>query len=412
MYDVIVVGARVAGSPTAMLLARRGYKVLVVDKATFPSDTMSTHYIHQPGIAALKRWGLLDRVVASGCPPVSFFKFSIGPFQLHGWGPDADGVNEAYVPRRTVLDKILVDAAREAGAEVREGFSVQDILFEDGRVTGIRGRTRDGDVVTEHARIVVGADGLHSLVARAVQAPTYNERPALACYYYAYWSGVTMPTAEGSAGDGCFYVAFPTHDGQVCAVVGLRNAAFHDYRADIEGTYFRTLDAMSPDLAARLRAGTRESRFTGTADLPNFFRKPYGPGWALVGDAGYHKDPVTGYGITDAFRDAELLSAALHEGLSGRTGLDSALSVYEEARNAVAMPIYDVICMMASMELPPPEMQALIAAMVNNPDAKRRFYGVLDGTVSAADFFSPESVGAIMAAATGMAPSPSPSPIA
>ena len=158
MYDAIVVGARCAGSPLAMLLARKHYKVLVVDKATFPSDTLSTHLLHPPGVAALKRWGLLDRLLATGCPPIDTYAFDFGPFALSG-SPGTDEAPVAYAPRRTVLDKLLVDAASEAGAEMREGFSVDEILSDDGRVTGITGHARGGKKVTERARVVVGALG-------------------------------------------------------------------------------------------------------------------------------------------------------------------------------------------------------------------------------------------------------------
>jgi len=402
MYDAIVVGARVAGAPTAMLLARKGYRVLLVDKASFPSDTMSTHYIHQPGIAALKRWDVLDDVLATGVPVVSNGKFHFGPLVLDGWGPASDGVAEAYCPRRTVLDKILVDAAVAAGVELRENFSVDEILMEGGSVTGLRGHERGGAPVTETAKVVVGADGLHSRVAAAVDAPRYNEKPALACYYYSYFAGMPEQHLEAGAGDGCFFVSFPTNDNLVCVGVGLKNDQFHAYRADIDGTFMRVLDAISPSMAERVRRAKRVERWTGTADLPNFFRKPYGPGWALVGDAGYHKDPITGYGITDAFRDAETLAAALDAGFSGREPLEQALAGYEQARNAFAFPLYEFICQMASMELPPPEMQALFAALAGNREATNRFYGVLDGTVSVPEFFAPENIGAIMAAA-GMA---------
>src|SRR6185503_11240711 len=175
-FDVIVVGARCAGSPTAMLLARKGYKVLVVDKATFPSDTISTHLIHPPGVAALKRWGLLDQVVALGAPPIDTYVFDFGPLTVTG-SPGTDEAPVAYGPRRTVLDKLLVDAASEAGAELREEFTVEELVIEDGRVTGIRGHGKGGGTVTDKARVVVGADGLHSLVSRTLKPDSYHERP-------------------------------------------------------------------------------------------------------------------------------------------------------------------------------------------------------------------------------------------
>ncbi len=142
-YDAIVVGARCAGSPTAMLLARKGYRVLVVDRTTFPSDTVSTHLIHPPGLGALKRWGLFDRVVATGCPPIDTYAFDFGPFTIEG-SPASPDSPVSYAPRRTVLDKLLVDAASEAGVEVREGFTVEEVVVDDGRVTGIRGHGRGG----------------------------------------------------------------------------------------------------------------------------------------------------------------------------------------------------------------------------------------------------------------------------
>ena len=151
-----------------MLLARAGYRVLVVDRATFPSDTISTHLIHPPGVAALRRWGLLDRVTATGCPPIHAYCFDLGPFMISG-SPGTDDTPVAYGPRRTVLDKLLVDAAAGAGADVREGFTVSELVFDNGRVTGMRGHGKSGRTVTEHARMVVGADGVHSLVAQAVR---------------------------------------------------------------------------------------------------------------------------------------------------------------------------------------------------------------------------------------------------
>ena len=174
---------------------------------------------------------------------------------------------------------------------------------------------------------------------------------------------------------------------------------FQAFRADIDGTFARSLESCAPSLAARVRAGKREERWTGTTDLPNFFRKPYGPGWALVGDAGYHKDPITGEGISDAFRDAELLAAALHAGFSGAAPLDEALAGYEERRNAVAMPIYELTCQLASHGPLPVEMQQLIGALAGNQADTDRFLGLVAGTTSFTEFFAPENIGRIMATA-------------
>ena len=190
-FDAIVVGARCAGSPTAMLLARKGYRVLAVDRATFPSDTVSTHILHPLGVAALSRWGLLDRLTATGCPPIHTYTYDFGPFTIAG----APGTKEApvgYCPRRTILDKLLVDAAAQSGAEIREGFTVEQVLIEDGRVVGIKGHSKHGESTTERARVVIGADGLRSAVAEAVRADRYDEKPILLAAYYSYWSGLPM----------------------------------------------------------------------------------------------------------------------------------------------------------------------------------------------------------------------------
>jgi 2-polyprenyl-6-methoxyphenol hydroxylase-like FAD-dependent oxidoreductase len=398
VYDAIVVGARCAGSPTAMLLARAGYRVLLVDKATFPSDTMSSHFIHPTGIACLQRWGLLDGVVASTCPPICKWTLDFGPFALTGTPPPVDGVVESYCPRRTVLDKLLVDAAVAAGAELREGFTVDELRWDGERVSGILGHTRDGESITEAARLVIGADGMRSVVARAVQAPVYQEKPAVACAYYTYWRDVPVAQAEIYVRERRAVIAFPTNDGLTCTFVQWPQDEFRANRTDIEGSFQKAL-ALAPDLAARVRPGTRAERYVGTADLPNFFRKPFGPGWALVGDAGYHKDPFGAQGISDAFHDAELLVTAVDEGLSERQPLEETLAGYERERNAWAMPRYELNYRLATLQPPPPDMQQLFGALVGNQAQTNRLFGALLGTVPIPEFFGPENVGRIVAAA-------------
>jgi flavin-dependent dehydrogenase len=397
-YDVIVVGARCAGSPTAMLLARAGHRVLLVDRASFPSDTMSTHLVHPPGVAALERWGLLDRLVSSGCPPIGTYRLDFGPFVIAAAPEPAGAIGTAYAPRRTVLDKLLVDAAVESGAELREGFTVSEVLVEDGAVTGVHGRGRDGAEVTEHARVVVGADGLHSVVARAVAAPRYHDRPTLEASYYAYWSGLPTEGFEGYIRPERSWGAFPTHDGLTAVIVGWPRREFEANRGDVEGNYLRMFE-MAPEFAERVRGATRASRFVGTGDLPNFFRAPYGPGWALVGDAGYHKDPLTAQGISDAFRDAELLAAGLDRWLAGGRPLEEEMADYQQARDAMALPLFELTCQLASMEPPPPETAQLLAALPGSQRAMRGFVSVIAGTVPAPEFFAPANVQEIMAAA-------------
>jgi 2-polyprenyl-6-methoxyphenol hydroxylase-like FAD-dependent oxidoreductase len=391
-YDAIVVGARCAGSPTAMLLARKGYRVLAVDRATFPSDTISTHHIHAPGIDALQRWGLLDRVVATGAPPIDTYAVDFGAFTITGQP------GTAYAPRRTVLDKLLVDAASEAGAEIREAFTVESLLFDEGRVVGIRGYAKGGKAVSERARVVIGADGRYSFVADAVHAEEYDTKPKLLASYYSYWSGLPM--------DGRFanwvreyrgMAAWPTNDGLTLVIAGWPYREFVANRDDVERHFFETLDTV-PEFAERVRGATREERFVGAA-VPGYFRTPYGSGWALVGDAGYNKDYITAQGISDAFRDAEACADGLHEVFTGARPFDEAMEEWRGARDARVKAMYELTADFASLEPPSPELGQLLAAVSRSRESMDGFARVLAGITSPADFFSDENAGRILAAA-------------
>jgi len=394
--DVIVVGARCAGSSTATLLARYGYRVLAVDRSTFPSDTISTHLIHPPGVAALQRWGLLDRVIATGCPPIDTYAFDFGPFTLSG-SPGAPDFPVAYAPRRTVLDKLLVEAAAESGAEIREGFTVSELVIEDGAVVGIRGHGKnDRRTVSDHARVVIGADGLHSLVARLVGPEQYHEHPPLLCGYYSYWSGLPMGGRwEAYDRPDRAFAAWATNDDLTLVIAGWPYREFEANKKDLEGNYLQTLE-LAPLFAERLRRATRETRLVG-AVVPNFFRKPYGPGWALVGDAGYNKDFVTAQGIQDAFQDAELCATALHETFSGGRPFDAALGEYQSRRDERVLPMYKFTLEFAALEPPPPELRRLLAAVHGNHEAMDQFARVNAGVESPADFFAPDNVERILA---------------
>lgn len=394
-YDAIVVGARCAGSPTAMLLARQGYRVLLVDKTTFPSDTLSTHLVHARGVASLRRWGLLDRLTATGCPPISAYSYDFGPFAISGTTRPIGGGTVAYAPRRTVLDKLLVDAAVEAGAELREAFTVEDLLVEDGRVTGIRGHARGGASLSERARIVIGADGRNSVVAKTIQPPRYHERPSAEAAYYAYWSGLPTDRFENYIRPERAWGVAPTHDGLTMVIVGWPHTEFLANRVDIEGNYLKSLE-LAPEFAERVRSATRETRFMGTGHLPGFFRKPYGAGWALVGDAGYDRDPCTGQGISDAFRDAELLAGAVFEATAGERPMDEALARYQRTRDEAALPMFELTCSLATLEPPPPHLAQLLAAVSGSQEASVDFVSMFAGAVGVRDFFSPDNVERIL----------------
>lgn len=399
MYDAIVVGARCAGSPTAMLLARRGFKVLLVDKATFPSDTISTHILWPHGAEVLAGWGLLPRLAGTGVPPICRrMTFDVGPFALRGTIPDANNGMGGYCPRRTVLDAMLVQAAADSGAEVRQGFTIDGLLASDGAVSGIRGHGTGTRAVEEAARIVIGADGVHSIVARIVDAPEYDVQPVAACAYYSYFSGVEQDDIELYVRDHHAFGGAPTSDGLHLVMVNWPASHFAAVRSDVETCVWRALES-APEFAARVRGGRRREKWYGSAGVRGYFRKPYGGGWALVGDAGYNRDPITAQGISDAFIDAEMLVEALAPWLAGDGAFDERLAAHEAVRNARVRRMYEFTTQLATLQPPPPPMQALFGALRGNPDATNAFLSAITGAIPLQDFMSEENLGRIMAAA-------------
>jgi flavin-dependent dehydrogenase len=387
-----------------MLLARKGHRVLLVDKATFPSDTMSTHLVHPPGVAALARWGLLERLVATGCPPIETYSFDFGPLTISGSPRPIDGIALAYCPRRSALDELLAGAAVEAGAELRESFTVDQILASDGTVTGIRGHAQRGAEATERAQVVIAADGRHSLLAKTVQPEQYNERRSHLAVYYAYWSNLPIDayviTIRGERRRG--WAAARTHDDLTVLPFAWPVEEFHQNRKDIEGNFFAAI-GLHPAFAERVRAAKRESKFIGSAELPGYFRKPFGSGWALVGDAGYHKNPITAMGISDAFRDAELVANAVDEALSGQRTYQDAMTDYQQTRDREAGPVYEFTDQLAQLRLPPPEMRQLLAAICGNQDAMDAFISVQASTLPPLEFFNPGNIARLIAQAEAAA---------
>jgi flavin-dependent dehydrogenase len=339
----------------------------------------------------------LDRIIAANTPPARRVHFDNGVAVLEGSFPEFEGVDALYSPRRMILDKILVDAAIQAGVEMRESFIVEEIMMEAGRVTGIRGRSIGGTSVTEKARFVIGADGKHSMVAKAVHPQIYHEKPALSMGYYTYWEGVPVEGGEIIGRERRLMGAWPTNNGLVMTYVAWPIQEFHAFRSDIEGNLLRTLDSAG-SLGERVRAGKRAERVVGTADLPNYFRKPYGPGWALVGDAGLVQDPITGQGISDAFRDAELLADALDAGFSRRRPLDQALAGYQRRRDDEALPMYEFATQLVTFTPPKMEERLLFESLVGRQDLIDRFLGVLTGSEPMNEFFAPKNLFKIMGA--------------
>lgn len=386
MYDVIVVGARVAGASTALLLARRGYRVLLLDRARFPSDTLSTHYIHQPGVARLARWGVLDAVRETGCPALDRIVYRVADVRLAGSAPAVEGQRAAYAPRRYLLDAVLIDAAVAAGAEFREGSPVYGPVFDGDRVAGVEVRTPGGARARESALLCIGADGMRSGFAEAVGSRFTVRDPLLTCAHYGYWTGLRSgfelyEQPERWVG------AVPTNDGATLIAVYRPQREFGAVRRNALACYVEGLRSAAPGLYERAAAGERVERLRGTGDQRNFFRQPAGPGWALVGDAAHHKDSITARGISDAFLQAELMAEAVGAVLHDPVRLDVRLRNYarrladeldEGYRNALSV---------GRLEITPERLDGL-REVAGSAELTERYFGVAAGALSLAGLYA------------------------
>ncbi|HTU05225.1 MAG TPA: NAD(P)/FAD-dependent oxidoreductase [Trebonia sp.] len=340
--DVVVVGARCAGAPIAMLLARAGLSVRLVERSARLGDVVSGHLIKPPGVARLRRWTVLDAVLATGCPRLDDRTLWLGgePHRAPAPEPAAGPI----APRRTVLDPILLTAAADAGADVEMGVSADGLLRDGGRVTGVT--TSAGQ---RRARLVIGADGRNSRIARLAGAETYHDHPPVTFAYYTYWRGCPVAGVHAWLEPGRFFGIFPVGGGLALAFVQAPRGEYQAFRRDPLMTYVRELRSR-PGLADLLGEAVMAERLRGTAALPTFFRRSSGPGWVLAGDAGHHKDPVIARGIADAFRDADLLTSAIVDHWNG--DLDAALAEYERQRDRCAIPLSDANLAIARLDLP------------------------------------------------------------
>jgi flavin-dependent dehydrogenase len=399
MYDAIVIGARCAGAVTAMLLALHGHRVLLLERGVIPSDIHQGHFIHRHGPKRLEEWGLLEKVVGTNCPPITTHLTDFGDFPLIGRDIRIGNVAWGYGPRRRQLDEVLVDAAIEAGVEFRPHFNVESLVWDGDWVQGIRGRdTLRGISYVQKARITIGAEGRNSLVARAVRALSYADVPPLTCWYFSYWSGVPSQGFELYLRDRRAIFSFRTNDDLFAIFIAWPIDRFALVKANIEREFMRVVDSI-PEFAERVRSGRREERFYGAADLPNYFRHPFGPGWALVGDAGCHKDPFMALGICDAFRDADFLAAALHEGLAGERSLNEALAQYALRRNEASMAEYHENIVQARFDPIPADLLQLRIALQANPEETNRFIMAREGMIPREEFFNPENLERILGGA-------------
>ena len=361
-YDAIVVGARVAGASTAMLLARLGHRVLVVDRAPMPSDVVSTHAILRTGILQLSRWGILDDVVAAGTPAVRDVTLGFGDERIE-FGVRADyGVDTLYGPRRHILDNVLLESALKAGAEFAERTRMVELVrTSDGTVAGIV--TKHGDREQAHtARMVIGADGVWSRMATLVEATDYMSHPPTNAINYAYYRDVEATGFWFQFTPGVNAGIIPTNDNLSCVFAGRSKDRTVDFSADSEAEFNRLLRHAGADLWSKVSAGSRVSQFRGTS-LPGFLRQPWGPGWALVGDAAYTKDPISAHGISDALRDAELCARAVDQSLTHPDDVSEVMSEYQRIRDQHSIAMYQHSEALAQYQWDADEASARMRAM-------------------------------------------------
>jgi flavin-dependent dehydrogenase len=384
MYDVIVVGARVAGASSALLFARAGYRVLLVERARFPRDTLSTLYIHQPGVARLARWGVLDAVRSTGCPPLDHAVYQVDDVRLEGCCLPVEGQRAAYAPRRYLLDTLLVEAAVAAGVEYRDGCSFLAAVHEDDRVVGVELRTATNARVVERADLCVGADGMRSSFANAVGAGYTVQDPLYTCAYYTYWTGLTAHF-ELYERPGRWIGAVPTNDGATLIAAYSPQSQFGLVRSDTLGHYLDSIRSTAPDLFERAMAGERVDRMHGTGDQQNFFRTAAGPGWALVGDAAHHKDSITARGISDAFCQAELLTTLVGDDLHDPASLAGALGRYAEGVPDEMFEGYRNTLTIGRLAVTPDRLN-LVRAVARSQAMTDRYFATAAGALSMEDF--------------------------
>src|SRR5262245_36655581 len=391
MYDVTIVGGRVSGSALALDLARSGLSVLVLDRAHFPSDTLSTHQLQVSGVARLAELGVLDRVLETGAPPTRRIRFHAGRAVVDAPAPTVAGIDFMFSPRRTVLDQILVDAAREAGAEVREGTSVDGLLRDDGRVTGVRTRDRSGGREAEiPARLVVGADGRRSTVARLVGAREYDPRPAATVASYAYWDDFPFDGGEMHSGAGWVAAGWPTNDGQVLTFVARPAADWDLVRRDPETALLDVLDRAGT-LGKRVREARRAGPVRSTNDTSATHRESGGPGWLLVGDAGLVIDPITGLGMSHGLQDASRAARTVRALLGGQHE-SRALRSHCKERDAETKASYEFTAGLTTLRGTDPAAEQLFQAIAADPAVGTRFLAAISGAEPVDSFFSPRNL--------------------
>lgn len=354
-YDVVIVGARPAGAGTALQLARRGLRVLLIDRGVYGSDTLSTHALMRGGVVQLARWGVLPRIIAARTPAITSASFIYGGDEVTVPVKPRQGIPGLYAPRRYLLDSLLVEAATTEGVMVAYNTSVRDLIRDDrGRVRGAVVRSASGDTIEIPASFVIGADGMRSSVAQLVKATATRAGTSSAATVYGYWSGLESDGYRWYYGDGVAAGAIPTNDRLTCVFASVPSQRFAaTFSSDVNRGYQEVLAKVAADLVPPRHAGRLVTRLHGFAGVTGYLRQASGPGWALVGDAGYFKDPVTAHGITDALIEADYLAAAIAD------GTDAALARYAVDRDRRVLAIFRVTDSIASFRWTLDELRVL-----------------------------------------------------
>lgn len=377
-YDAVVVGARVAGAATAMLLARQGLRVLVLDRTRLPADTLSTHALMLGSAIQLNKWGLSDAVAATGATAVDAIDMKVRDVSFTAPVKHIGGVERLHAPRRITLDAILAEAAVAAGAELCDGATVTGVRRNaDGRVNGIVGTTRAGQTFGVNARWVIGADGMRSTVAQLVGAEYQAYVEPTSSVVYSYWSGLESSHYSFAFGDGVSAGTIPTDGGLTCTFVSTPPDRMHEVRADLPTGFLRQMAAASPDMAELVASGERSGAFRGFRGLAGYMRQPIGAGWLLIGDAGYYRDPLSAHGITDAFRDAELAARAILRAWADPKSEVDALRRFRAFRDGFAAPMFHATARLATYDWTTDEALALLSQMGDEGEREARFLAAL-----------------------------------
>ncbi len=391
-YDAIIVGARAAGAVMAALMAQQNFRVLLVDRVTFPKTTLSCPLTFGNTFDVLKRIGVLEKIEAIGAPKLRLYQTQIGSVRLHGRMLPYAGFDYAYQIRRELYDEVIFKhVAQMPNVETRLGFNVTDLIWENERVVGVRGREGGGDEIEIRADAVIGADGIFSTIAEKVNAKKYNVIAGHTCIYFAYYENVKPAADEPTATiyyDADEHFAFVTanSDSDLTVIsISLPASQFERVRQNYENVHFEYAQKI-PAMVERMCGAKRLSPVYGVSPRDSFYREPFGNGWVLIGDAAYYKDPLPGQGIHDALRSAELATRAFMEYRAqgkGARAWNDAFSIYHKTRDRETKAMYELTDFYADLERArTPQEMDFFRAIAEQPKWSNIYVSMFNGVTS------------------------------